>query len=169
MLPSRVSHELDDAARVLDGHCAALGVPIPTGALDELRELRHVLGSDGTAALTPADTCPDNNVLVGDRVVLIDFEGAQWRHVAWDVAYLFVPWPSCWCAWSIPDELAARPSPTTATRRPRAAGRRRRALRAGGTGSDRRLGAPSTTWFLDWRWATTRRSTPSAPPRPAGR
>lgn len=104
--PSRVSRELDDAARVLDGHCAALGVPVPTGALDELRELRHLLGSDGTAALTPADTCPDNNVRVGDRVVLTDFEGAQWRHVAWDVAYLFVPWPSCWCAWSIPDELA---------------------------------------------------------------
>ena len=103
---SRVSQELDDAARALDGHCAALGVPVPTGALDQLRELRHVLGSDGTAALTPADTCPDNNVRVGDRVVLIDFEGAQWRHAAWDVAYLFVPWPSCWCAWSIPDGLA---------------------------------------------------------------
>ena len=46
-------------------------------------------------ALTPADACPDNNVLIGRRRVLIDFEGAQWRHLAWDVAYLFVPWPTC--------------------------------------------------------------------------
>lgn len=29
------------------------------------------------------------------------------RHVAWDVAYLAVPWPSCWCAWRLPADVAA--------------------------------------------------------------
>jgi hypothetical protein len=35
------------------------------------------------------------NVRRDDEVVLVDFEEAQWRHVAWDVAYLSVPWRSC--------------------------------------------------------------------------
>jgi hypothetical protein len=56
--------------------------------------------------MTPADACPDNNVRTDDGLVLIDFEGAQWRHVAWDVAYLAVPWPSCWCSWRIPEDVA---------------------------------------------------------------
>jgi hypothetical protein len=99
---SRVWVETDDSVRVLDAHCASLGISVPTHALDELRELAHRLGSTDLAALTPADTCPDNNARVDDRVVLIDFEGAQWRHIAWDVAYLFVPWPSCWCSWRLP-------------------------------------------------------------------
>lgn len=30
------------------------------------------------------------------------------RHVAWDAAYLRVPWPSCWCCWRLPDALADR-------------------------------------------------------------
>ena len=43
-----------------------------------------------------------------DGVVLVDFEGAQWRHVAWDVAYLTVPWPSCWCSWRMPSDVVER-------------------------------------------------------------
>ncbi len=57
--------------------------------------------------LTAADCCPDNNALVGDRAVLYDFEYAEIRHLAWDVAYLRVPWPSCWCAWRLPGAVEA--------------------------------------------------------------
>ncbi|MGI8679839.1 MAG: hypothetical protein ACR2LX_14390 [Jatrophihabitans sp.] len=104
-LPSR----LRDAERVLDGHCGSLGVTVPTGAFEQLTGLAARLGGDGAgAALTPADACPDNNVRLGDRCFLIDFEGAQWRHIAWDVAYLQVPWPTCWCAWRLPDLVARR-------------------------------------------------------------
>ncbi len=39
--------------------------------------------------------------------MLIDFEGAEHRHFAWDAAYLTVPWPTCWCAWRLPPELTA--------------------------------------------------------------
>jgi hypothetical protein len=59
----------------------------------------------------PGDTCPDNNVFTGDgahSLALIDFEGASWRHIAWDVAYLTVPWPSCWCSWRPTGDLASR-------------------------------------------------------------
>ena len=37
--------------------------------------------------------------------LLIDFEEAEWRPVVWDVAYLTVPWPSCWCCFSLPAEV----------------------------------------------------------------
>ncbi len=98
---------VEDAVRVLDRVCASVGVPVPAGALEELRELNHRLGPDGAiTALTPADTCPDDNAVTAGGLVLVDYENAQWRHVAWDVAYLRVPWPTCWCCWRIPSDVA---------------------------------------------------------------
>jgi len=98
---------IEDAVRLLDRQCGGLGVRVPAGAFDELRGLAHRLDGSGTAALTPADTCPDNNVRTADGLVLLDLEDAQWRHVAWDVAYLTVPWPSCWCSWRLPEPVSA--------------------------------------------------------------
>jgi hypothetical protein len=105
---SRGGVDLEDTVRALDRECGALGVRVPAGAFDELRGLAKRLGSAGPAALTPADACPDNNVATPAGLVLLDYEGAQWRHVAWDVAYLRVPWPSCWCSWRLPDDVAER-------------------------------------------------------------
>jgi hypothetical protein len=59
-------------------------------------------------ALSPADACPDNNLLLADGCRLIDFEWAEVRHPAWDAAYLAVPWPTCWCSWRIPEASAQR-------------------------------------------------------------
>ncbi|WP_375493105.1 hypothetical protein [uncultured Jatrophihabitans sp.] len=100
--------DLDDAIRVLDRECGSLGVSVPAGAFDELRGLGARLGGDTLAAITPGDTCPDNNLVHDDRLTLLDFENAQWRHVAWDVAYLTVPWPTCWCAWTLTPGAAQR-------------------------------------------------------------
>lgn len=100
--------DIDDAVRGLDRACTTLGVQMPDGATEQLRGLAKRLGASGLAALTPADACPDNNVLTSDGLALLDFEGAQWRHVAWDVAYLRVPWPSCWCSWRMPAGVGAR-------------------------------------------------------------
>jgi hypothetical protein len=103
---ARIGNDIDDAMRVLDRACGSLGVAVPGGAFDEVRELYHRLGADGAAALTPADACPDDNVAVDGGLVIVDYENAQWRHVAWDVAYLRVPWPTCWCSWRLPDDVA---------------------------------------------------------------
>jgi hypothetical protein len=147
---SPIRAELEDAVRVLDRDCGSLGVAVPTGALDDLRGLADRLGGGGPAALTPADACPDNNVGVDGRLLLLDFEGAQWRHLAWDVAYLLVPWPSCWCCWRMPDEVVARA--VTAYRR--VAGRAfaevddarfERDVEAAAAG----WALVSTSWFLD--------------------
>jgi hypothetical protein len=105
---SILSADLDHAAATIARHCAELGIAVPAGAWEELRGLATRLDGDRSGALTPADACPDNNVRTGDGLALIDFEGAQWRHIAWDVAYLVVPWPSCWCAWRIPADAAER-------------------------------------------------------------
>jgi hypothetical protein len=92
----------------LRAFCDQLGVTVPDGALSALAQLPGRLAASGPAALTPADVCPDNNVRTGDGYMLIDFEEAEWRHVAWDAAYLTVPWPSCWCSFQLPSGVAGR-------------------------------------------------------------
>jgi hypothetical protein len=99
---------LADAAAVLASRSARTGVQVPSGLAEELAELNRRLTEPGHSALSPCDACPDNNVR-SDRgeLSLVDFEGAAFRHVAWDVAYLTVPWPSCWCCWRIPRHLTS--------------------------------------------------------------
>jgi Ser/Thr protein kinase RdoA (MazF antagonist) len=104
-LPDLMPDLLAGAADRLVAHLPALGVAPGEQALDDLRA---AAGSFTTRAdaLTPADACPDNNVMTPLGMVLIDFEEACVRHVAWDAAYLLLPWPSCWCSWGLPDEVA---------------------------------------------------------------
>jgi hypothetical protein len=90
------------AVAALDRYCGELGVTVPPGAWPELAALPGRLSDSGPSALTLADACPDNNVRTTRGYVLIDFEEAEWRPVAWDVAYLTVPWPSCWCCFTLP-------------------------------------------------------------------
>jgi hypothetical protein len=98
---------LDDAVASLDARAALTGLRVPAGLRDELAELRRRLSDPGHCALSPADACPDNNVRDNNgALILVDFEGAAFRHVAWDVSYLTVPWPSCWCCWRLPGEVA---------------------------------------------------------------
>lgn len=61
----------------------------------------------GDPVVSPGDTCPDNNLRVGDGMVFLDLEWAEARPAAWDLAYLRVPWPTCWCCWLLPDDVAA--------------------------------------------------------------
>lgn len=99
------SNLLDTAAATLQRLLPELGVRPSPVALHELREAGAMLGADATA-LSPTDACPDNNVRTSKGLVLLDLEGAEVRHVAWDVAYLRVPWPSCWCSWRLPADVA---------------------------------------------------------------
>lgn len=106
-LPARsLADDFASAAELYATALDDLGLPPHTRALDELRSLPAGLADDDHEVLSPADTCPDNNVVGADGVRLIDFEHAELRHRAWDVAYLLAPWPSCWCAWTLPREVA---------------------------------------------------------------
>jgi hypothetical protein len=102
--PDTSAETVASTAGTLQRLLPRLGVRPAAAALDELRELRV----GGPAALTPGDTCPDNNVLGPDGCTLIDFEWAEFRPVAWDAAYLRVPWPTCWCCWTLPAPVAER-------------------------------------------------------------
>ncbi|MEV4414275.1 hypothetical protein [Catellatospora sp. NPDC049609] len=99
---------LEKSVDGLRAACEPLGVTVPEALAEAFRAEAARLGDDAAAALSPSDACPDNNVFTGDGLALIDFEHAEWRHLAWDVAYLRVPWPSCWCSWRLPDEVADR-------------------------------------------------------------
>jgi hypothetical protein len=95
---------VDEGIGYLSRNLARIGVTLPEEPIAALRALPAGVG--GPVALSPADTCPDNNVGTSEGLVLVDFESATVRPVAWDLAYLAVPWPSCWCAWRLPDALA---------------------------------------------------------------
>jgi hypothetical protein len=96
---------VEDGISWLDRSLPRVGLTLSEDAVEALRALAMSVG--GPVALSPADTCPDNNVETPDGLVLVDFESATMRPVAWDLAYLVVPWPSCWCAWRLPAAVAA--------------------------------------------------------------
>jgi len=93
--------QLATAATEWDRLAKALEVDVPEGTFDGLAGVPWRFRVDASS-LSAADMCPDNNLVrdSGDPV-LLDFEFAVWRPVAWDAAYLRVPWPTCWCAWSL--------------------------------------------------------------------
>ncbi|MBF4763076.1 phosphotransferase [Nocardioides islandensis] len=99
-----VQGSLDDANRGWATNAEELAIPDPP----DVGVLAESLADPDHHALSPSDTCPDNNMLLADGCRLIDFEWAEVRHPAWDAAYLSVPWPTCWCSWRIPDDSADR-------------------------------------------------------------
>jgi hypothetical protein len=100
---------LDRAATALAKLLPLLGVEPSADALRAVRRLDELFAGGPTCrVLTPSDACPDNNMLTEKGLVLLDFEGAQVRHLAWDASYLTMSWPSCWCSWALPDQLAAQ-------------------------------------------------------------
>ena len=59
-------------------------------------------------AFTPADCCPDNHFLRGERVIFFDCERAQMRHALLDAVYCLAPFPTCWCCAALPGDLPER-------------------------------------------------------------
>lgn len=98
--------EVAGLAAVLEGLSARHGLPWSDRVTAALAEHAAPLADPGEQRFSPGDTCPDNNVRTADGLHLIDLEWAEVRHRAWEAAYLRVPWPTCWCAWAIPEEVA---------------------------------------------------------------
>jgi hypothetical protein len=99
--------DLAGAAAALARELPRLGLTAHGAALDELRSVCDQLVT-AASGLVPGDTCPDNAIDAPDGVVLLDFEAASHRHVAWEGAYLTVPWPTCWCSWRLPEDVTLR-------------------------------------------------------------
>jgi hypothetical protein len=86
------------------------GLAAPPELLKELAEELAGIGHDlldAFPAFTPGDTCLDNNLLTPRGLRLIDFESACFTSVFVTAAYCRMPFPSCWCVYRLPAELAA--------------------------------------------------------------
>ena len=105
--PRAMPDVLSDGIQRLRRAAAPMNIEVSEQVIDEVLTIAARLG-DEVQVLSPFDACPDNNVRTVAGLRLIDFEGATVAHPAWDVAYLRVPWPSCWCAWRMPDAVAGR-------------------------------------------------------------
>lgn len=80
----------------------SLGV-VTSGAAHRRAEASSwLLDSHRHRAFSPSDACPDNNVITSKGVRFLDFEGGCWRDVLLDAGYLRVPFPSCWCSFTLP-------------------------------------------------------------------
>lgn len=84
-----------------------LGVTVPAAAGQEANDTAHLLGGTRYRAFSPTDTCPDNNLVTGDGVRFVDFEGGCFRDVALDAAYFRVPFPGCESSFALPGGAGA--------------------------------------------------------------
>ena len=105
--PEAMPDVLTDGITRLRRVADPLGVAVSESVTHEVLEVVTALGGD-VRVVSPFDACPDNNIRTAAGLRLIDFEGATVAHPAWDIAYLCVPWPTCWCAWRMPDSVAER-------------------------------------------------------------
>lgn len=83
-----------------------LGMSTPDAVTDKLGSAAELLRSSRFRAFSPSDICPDNSLVTGSGVRFLDFEWGCVRDVALDAAYLQYPFPSSWCAYALPDNLA---------------------------------------------------------------
>ncbi|MER5390636.1 hypothetical protein [Saccharopolyspora sp. NPDC002686] len=84
-----------------------LGVDTPPVMVERLTTATELLQSSRYRAFSPSDICPDNSLVTGSSGVrFLDFEWGCVRDVAMDAAYLQYPFPSSWCSYALPDNLA---------------------------------------------------------------
>lgn len=86
---------------------AGLGLPVK-GTDGEIAALPALLRGSGHAGLVHGDPCPDNTHVAGGKWRVFDFETAGWGPVAFDVAYLLAPFPTCWCFAGLPASITER-------------------------------------------------------------
>lgn len=107
--PASLLDELSSAElrRVLARCEQQLGIAPPVGLDAELEAVDLETREPGRwLAYTPADACPDNNVVTDAGVRLFDFGFGGLRHVALDAAYSLIPFPTCWCSAQLPGSVS---------------------------------------------------------------
>lgn len=87
------------------GVCAQLGIGLDARALhDECAAIADLLDNAGAwLALSSGDCCPDNHILTPAGLRFLDFEGGTYRHALLDLAYLHLPFPTCWAVKRLPE------------------------------------------------------------------
>ncbi|GIG70714.1 phosphotransferase [Phytomonospora endophytica] len=84
---------------------ATVGAEVPAGLGAEIATLGDAV-HPGPRVFSPGDICPDNNLLTDKGFRVIDFEGAGFHSAYLDVAYVTMPFATCWCVYRLPGEVA---------------------------------------------------------------
>ncbi len=86
--------------------CALVGEMIPPQFDAEIEKIRRIVDEPGPFfAFTPGDTCPDNHRLTETPYArFFDFEFAGFAHALLTAAYIYLPFPTCWCVNRLPEE-----------------------------------------------------------------
>jgi hypothetical protein len=83
-----------------------IGGALPASELDLLSS--RLMDPGPWLTLIHGDPCPDNSLLMGERIRLIDYEFALPSHALLDGVYWRVGFPTCWCAGRTPSDVADR-------------------------------------------------------------
>jgi len=89
----------------VEQRAALAGVAAPDGLAAELAEVAAAVASRDYLVFSPGDICPDNNLLTAAGIRFIDFEASGYHPVFFDVAYLRMPFSTCWCVFRLPVRL----------------------------------------------------------------
>ncbi len=104
----RLAERLATSVRIGLANLCELACTVPGGrAQAEVDDAVRVLGVGPLTVFSPADACPDNNLVTPDGLRLLDYESAGFHSAFLDVVYCRMPFPSCWCAFQLPADLAA--------------------------------------------------------------
>lgn len=98
----RATSDLPD---LLEG---SLGLATPPDVRERLADAAGLLGGSKYRSFSPSDICPDNSLVTGNGVRFLDFEWGCVRDIVLDAAYLQFPFPSSWCAYALPENLATQ-------------------------------------------------------------
>ena len=86
--------------------CAHLGVEAGDVATRELEDaLTHLTEPGSFHTFLHGDPCPDNVFYGAPELRLIDFEFSEFGHALRDGLYARLPFPTCWCANTVPFEV----------------------------------------------------------------
>jgi hypothetical protein len=88
---------------------AALSVTPAQGIDAELSTLAISLQNPGPfLAFIQGDSCPDNVIYTNSGMRMLDFEGGCFTHALLEGCYGYIPFPTCWCVYRLPEHIPPR-------------------------------------------------------------
>jgi hypothetical protein len=100
---------VDERIKQLQACLDRVDVSAGTAATRELEDVFEAIEKPGPfRSFIHGDPCPDNVLLIGDELRLIDFEFCSFGHALMDGSYGRMMFPTCWCANRLPDALVSQ-------------------------------------------------------------
>ena len=104
----RLAKHARDYTPYLAERCERLQVGLAPGYDDDIETISSAMAEPGDfLAYTHCDACPDNCRITDDRLCLIDYEFASYRHALLDGVYGWIRFPTCWCVRDLPEPVVA--------------------------------------------------------------